>query len=106
QANQTTIVFDPTGEYAKLPNTITYRFGDNAYLDPGNLSWPQLQQLLQLPPVTQLQEQQIEQAIQTLRYQANVANVKQPWDWRGQAQATWEEMLRRLGSWSDSYRVT
>lgn len=106
QANQTTIVFDPTGEYAKLPNTITYRFGDNAYLDPGNLSWPQLQQLLQLPPVTQLQEQQIEQAIQTLRYQANVANVKQPWDWCGQAQATWEGMLRRLGSWSDSYPVT
>lgn len=105
QANQTTIVFDPTGEYAQLPNTITYRFGENAYLDPGNLTWGQLQQLLQLPPVSKLQANQIEQAIQTLRYQANVANVKQPWAWLGQSQATWEQMLSQLGNWSSSYSV-
>ena len=30
--NQTVIVLDPTGEYTKLPNTVTYRLGENAYL--------------------------------------------------------------------------
>lgn len=31
QTDQTAIVLDPTGEYAQLPNAVTYRLGANAY---------------------------------------------------------------------------
>ena len=36
--NQTAIVLDPTGEYAQLPNAVTYTLGENAYLEAGKLS--------------------------------------------------------------------
>lgn len=29
---------DPTGEYAQLPNAVTYRLGANAYLEGGDLT--------------------------------------------------------------------
>ena len=48
QLDQTAIILDPTGEYAKLPNAITYRLGDNCYLEAGWLTFDQLLAALQL----------------------------------------------------------
>lgn len=42
QTDQTAIVFDPTGEYARLPHAVTYRLGDNAYLEAGRLDLGEL----------------------------------------------------------------
>lgn len=44
----TTIILDPTGEYSKLPNSVTYRLGDNAYLEAGQLTARQLREALQI----------------------------------------------------------
>lgn len=38
QTDQTAIILDPTGEYAQLPNAVTYRLGANAYLEGGGLT--------------------------------------------------------------------
>lgn len=35
RTNYTTIILDPTGEYSKLPNSVTYKLGENAYLEAG-----------------------------------------------------------------------
>ena len=48
RTNYTTIIFDPTGEYSKLPNSVTYKLGENAYLEAGQLSAHQLREALQI----------------------------------------------------------
>ena len=68
QTSQTAIILDPTGEYAKLPNTITYRLGVNAYLEAGALTAPQLLRVLELPADPWLVTQ-LEAAITALRIQ-------------------------------------
>ena len=52
QTDQTAIILDPTGEYAQLPNAVTYRLGANAYLEGGRLDAGELQEVLglALPP--------------------------------------------------------
>lgn len=49
QTDQTAIILDPTGEYAQLPNAVTYRLGANAYLEAGRLDAGELQEVLGLP---------------------------------------------------------
>lgn len=68
QTSQTAIILDPTGEYAKLPNTITYRLGVNAYLEAGALTAPQLLRVLELPADPWLVTK-LEAAITALRIQ-------------------------------------
>lgn len=105
QSNQTTIVFDPTGEYSKLPNTITYRFGDNAYLDAGQLSIDELVGLLNLADLSTTTKQALQEAITALRYQANIANQAQPYRFINRPVKEWQAAMRQLGHWSGHYAI-
>lgn len=75
KANYTTIIFDPTGEYAQLPNAVTYRLGDNAYLEAGQLSSDQLQEALDLPLNDELIAK-VRSAVTALRIQENITQQK------------------------------
>lgn len=105
QGSQTTIVFDPTGEYSKLPNTITYRFGDNAYLDAGQLSIEELAALLQLTDLPASTKHLLQEAITALRYQANIANQAQPYRFMNRPVKEWQKAMQQLGHWSGHYEI-
>lgn len=92
QTSQTAIILDPTGEYAKLPNTITYRLGVNAYLEAGALTAPQLLRVLELPADPWLVTK-LEAAITALRIQKNLlatpASTKSGGAWRVSLKTRW-----------------
>ena len=71
QLNQTAIILDPTGEYTKLPNAITYRLGDNCYLEAGKLTVDQLLTTLQLHVDSALRTK-LRQAVTDLQIQHNI----------------------------------
>lgn len=104
QQNETAIILDPTGEYAKLPNTITYRFGDNAYFEAGKLSATQLLRALQLP-VDPVILQKLRQAITDLQLQHNVINQPGVYHRRNRAIRDHQRALRQLGDWASDYRL-
>ncbi|AWV30418.1 ATPase [Limosilactobacillus fermentum] len=102
QTSQTAIILDPTGEYAKLPNTITYRLGVNAYLEAGALTAPQLLRVLELPADPWLVTK-LEAAITALRIQKNLLatpGVYQKW---GRLASEFEDQVARLGEWTSDY---
>ncbi len=78
QLNQTAIIFDPTGEYAKLPNAITYRLGDNCYLEAGKLTVDQLLTVLQVQIDRPLRTK-LQQAVIDLQIQHNIKNEQGPY---------------------------
>lgn len=103
QLNQTTIVLDPTGEYAQLPNAITYRLGDNAYLEAGTLSASELQEVLGLRLSPLLQEK-LEQAITALRVQHNLVERPGVYQKCGRTIDEYQQLLSQLGAWATDYQ--
>ncbi|KRL28014.1 ATPase [Limosilactobacillus frumenti DSM 13145] len=102
KANYTTIIFDPTGEYAQLPNAVTYRLGDNAYLEAGQLSSDQLQEALDLPLNDELIAK-VRSAVTALRIQENITQQKTVYRKLGVAIDQYERQAAKLGSWSRSF---
>ena len=97
QTSQTAIILDPTGEYAKLPNTITYRLGVNAYLEAGALTAPQLLRVLELPADPWLVTK-LEAAITALRIQKNLLATPGVYQKRGRLASEFEDQVARWGS--------
>ena len=77
QTDQTAIILDPTGEYAQLPNAVTYRLGANAYLEAGRLDAGELQEVLGLALPPRL-DHQLSRAINALRIQRNLLQQAGP----------------------------
>lgn len=102
--NQTAIILDPTGEYSKLPNTITYRLGDNCYFEAGKLTAKQLLESVQLP-VQPLLVQKLRQAITDLQLQHNIVGQTGIYHRLGKSIADHQYYLRQLGNWSSDYQV-
>ncbi|WP_083673309.1 ATP-binding protein [Limosilactobacillus caccae] len=102
--SQTTIVFDPTGEYAQLPNAVTYRLGDNAYLEAGMLTASELQEVLQLNLQNQLRAK-FQQAIDALCIQHNINNQQGAYKKINLPIADYQEKLAQLGTWTSDYRI-
>lgn len=101
-ANYTTIILDPTGEYSKLPNSVTYKLGENAYLEAGQLSAHQLREALQIQG-NQLLNDKLVQAVNALRIQQNLVQSKQPYVKIGVPIATYQKQLTRLSEWARSF---
>ena len=102
--NQTAIILDPTGEYSKLPNTITYRLGDNCYFEAGKLTAKQLLESVQLPVQPHL-VQKLRQAITDLQLQHNIVGQVGIYHRLGKSIAEHQHYLRQLGSWSSDYQL-
>ena len=105
QLNQTTIVLDPTGEYAQLPNVISYQLGNNAYLEPGTLSADELQEVLRLKLTPGLQNK-LEQAINALRIQYNLVKQNSPYKNCGRKTTDYQHALEQLGTWATDYDIS
>lgn len=105
QLNQTTIVLDPTGEYAQLPNVISYQLGNNAYLEPGTLSADELQEVLRLKLTPGLQNK-LEQAINALRIQYNLVKQNSPYKNCGRKTIDYQHALEQLGTWATDYDIS
>lgn len=72
QVNVTNIVFDPTGEYGRdLENVVTYRLGQNGYIDLRSQSAEEIVSLLGLNWSTEL-VLKLQAAIYSLRIQATL----------------------------------
>lgn len=102
QLNQTTIVLDPTGEYSKLPNTITYRLGDNSYLEAGKLNAQQLLMAVQAPAQITAK---LRQAISDLQIQHNVLQRSGVYKRLNRPVAQHRQLLHQLDRWASDYPV-
>lgn len=100
--NQATIVLDPTGEYTKLPNCISYRLGDNCYLAPGELSAGELLSMLGISPDL---TSTVDEAIKDLQIQRNVIQQPGVYHRRGQTVVRHRHQLYQLGRWARDYSV-
>ncbi|WP_367333581.1 ATP-binding protein [Limosilactobacillus sp.] len=102
--NQTAIVLDPTGEYAQLPNAVTYTLGENAYLEAGKLSASELQEVLgtQLSP---LLTEKLVQAIDALKVQHNLVQRPGCYQKLGQAIDQYQQLLNQLSTWTSEYQI-
>lgn len=102
QQQSCAIVFDPTGEYGKLPNAVVYQLGTNAYLDVGQLTTHELLQILRLPskiaPV-------IRRASDALRIMKNLRGQERVYHQLGVSVKAYQDELNQLGRWSRSYPV-
>lgn len=102
QLNQTTIVLDPTGEYSKLPNTITYRLGENSYLEAGKLTAQQLLMAVQAPAQITAK---LQQAISDLQIQHNVLQRSGVYQRLNRPVAQHRQLLYQLDRWASDYPV-
>lgn len=100
--NQTAIVLDPTGEYAKLPNAITYRLGDNCNLPAGKLTVDQLLATLQLT-VDPLVKMKIRQAVTDLQIQHNIVAGRGTYRRLGRSLTNYRHDENQLGTWASDY---
>lgn len=102
QTNTTTIVFDPTGEYGKLPNATVYQFGRNTYLDAGQFD---SHQLLRLAGVSQTIAPLVDQAMNSLRIMQNVYGQQQLFKKLGYPIKDYQKCVAQLDDWACSYPV-
>ena len=102
RTNYTTIIFDPTGEYSKLPNSVTYKLGENAYLEAGQLSAHQLREVLQISGSPLLNDK-LSQAVDALRIQQNLVRIRKPYVKIGVPIADYQKQLAKLSNWSRSF---
>lgn len=102
RTNYTTIIFDPTGEYSKLPNSVTYKLGENAYLEAGQLSAHQLREALRIHG-NQLLNDKLAQAVDALRIQQNIVQSNKPYVKIGVPIADYQKQLAKLSNWSRSF---
>lgn len=100
--NMTTIVLDPTGEYAQLPNATVYRLGENAYLDAGQLSGKQLALLTETPLTL---APLIDRAIHSLRIMQNIMGRQQVMKKIGLPINDYQNQLTQLETWTQSYPI-
>ena len=104
QLNQTAIILDPTGEYTKLPNAITYRLGDNCYLEAGKLTVDQLLTTLQLQVDPGLQAK-LRQAVTDLQIQHNIQDAPGIYRRLGRSLADYQADENQLGAWASDFSV-
>lgn len=104
QLNQTAIILDPTGEYTKLPNAITYRLGDNCYLEAGKLTVDQLLTTLQLQVDPGLQAK-LRQAVTDLQIQHNIQDTPGTYRRLGRSLADYQADENQLGAWASDFPV-
>lgn len=102
QDQSTAIVFDPTGEYAKLPNAVVYRLGQNAYLDIGMLSSNQLVHFFKLPSRS---EMIVDRASNALKIMQNIRGVHQVYHKLDVPATKYQHELNQLGAWAQSYPI-
>lgn len=102
RTNYTTIILDPTGEYSKLPNSVTYKLGENAYLEAGQLSVRQLREAIQIHG-SQLLNSKLAQAVDALRIQQNLVRTTKPYIKIGVSIEHYQKQLGKLSSWSQSF---
>ena len=100
--NMTTIVLDPTGEYAQLPNATVYCLGENAYLDAGQLSGKQLALLTETPLTL---APLIDRAIHSLRIMQNIMGRQQVMKKIGLPINDYQNQLTQLETWAQSYPI-
>ncbi|MCI1974448.1 MAG: ATP-binding protein [Limosilactobacillus sp.] len=98
----TTIIFDPTGEYSKLPNSVTYKLGENAYLEAGQLSAHQLREALQING-NQILNDKLSQAVDALRIQQNIVQSNKPYVKINVPIIHYQKELSQLSDWSRSF---
>lgn len=98
----TTIILDPTGEYSKLPNSVTYRLGDNAYLEAGQLTARQLREALQIQ-CSELLKEKLSQAVDALRIQQNVVQSSKNYVKLNVPISHYQKQLAKLSDWSKSF---
>ncbi|MDD6432393.1 MAG: ATP-binding protein [Lactobacillaceae bacterium] len=104
QLNQTAIIFDPTGEYAKLPNAITYRLGDNCYLEAGKLTVDQLLMALQVRGDQPLRTK-LQQAVTDLQIQHNIKNEQGTYRRLNRSLAEHQRDEEGLAAWASDFSV-
>ena len=104
QTNQTAIILDPTGEYAQLPNAVTYRLGANAYLEAGRLDAGELQEVLGLALPPRL-DHQLSRAINALRIQRNLLQQAGPLKKINRPLAQYQALLNQLSPWARDYDI-
>ena len=102
QLSQTAIILDPTGEYTKLPNAITYRLGDNCYFEAGKLTVDQLLTTLQLQFDPALQTK-LRQAVTDLQIQHNIQGEPGPYRRLGRTLADYQDAENQLGGWASDF---
>lgn len=102
--NQTAIVLDPTGEYAQLPNAVTYKLGENAYLEAGKLSAVEFQEVLGGGFTTSFSHQ-LARAINSLKVQRNILHGHGPYKKINLSVATYQHQLEQLSDWASEYQV-
>lgn len=73
-ANQSTIIIDPTGEYTTLPNAVVAKLGRNAFIDYERLTGTELASFFGATEASDVEK--VADAWQSLKLQMNV--VKQP----------------------------
>lgn len=98
----TTIILDPTGEYSKLPNSVAYRLGDNAYLEAGQLTARQLQEALQIQ-CSELLKEKLSQAVDALRIQQNIVQSSKNYVKLNVPISRYQKQLAKLSDWSKSF---
>lgn len=98
----TTIILDPTGEYSKLPNSVTYRLGDNAYLEAGQLTAQQLREALQIQ-CSELLKEKLSQAVDALRIQQNIVQSNKNYVKLNVPISRYQKQLAKLSDWSKSF---
>lgn len=104
QLNQTAIILDPTGEYTKLPNAITYRLGDNCYLEAGKLTVDQLLTTLQVQVDPALRTK-LRQAVTDLQIQHNIQDAPGPYRRLNRSLAAYQAAENQLGAWASDFPV-
>lgn len=102
QEQSTAIVFDPTGEYAKLPNAVVYRLGQNAYLDIGMLSSNQLADFFKLPSGA---EMIVNHASNALKIMKNLWGVNHVYHKQNVSVTKYQHEINQLGAWAQSYPI-
>lgn len=70
QVQQTTIIFDATGEYSQIPHAITYTLGENANLDFSEIDAHDVANILGIYSDRLIQK--VAMAIESLRIQKNI----------------------------------
>ena len=103
--NQTVIVLDPTGEYAKLPNTVTYRLGENAYLASDQLGVDELMAVMNLGWGPKLRTK-LAQAILDLRIARHLRKKDGIFKRQAELINDYQRDLQRLASWMKDYQFT
>ena len=100
--NETVIILDPTGEYTKLPNMVVYTLGENTFIDPGSLEVKQLLRVLDIETSTLLTSK-VEQAIESLKIQENIAGRKEVYLKLGLPIADYQDKVEKLKPWMNRY---